>query len=894
MATKKNKPLSKDNDGLSLIEYNKAGETLFQTFSEVSRLTQKVSATMVESAKKTSEITLKSMQTRHRHEERKKADALEEAKRNLQYASLDAKAKERAIKDIAKKQKALNDMQDAHAKSIEARQQKDAQRLIDIEVEAREKAQDILAQKDLNHYKSLDIVKKEQYFKEKKESLKKYQDELAENEAIALINSSSAEEQELIKQEYADKRLATEQEILETEKQGAKIQEAYTKKQLKSAMLDSKQRTAILKQQATQSKQKLADTIAQRDGELASAKDEYEKDMIRAQYAGDIKSQTQAAAGDELKAAMSEVANAIGDAMIADIDKYMSTFYEYQATVNARLQGSETTFQDITKTLKSNLGLSPYVQMKTVVENINKLADEGIAYNIEQRAFLASISDKIATTFDATNGTLMRLIRLQQADTTAARLGMEAFLTQFLNKMYEDTSYLKDSFDNVASALIDLGAVSDRNTGEDLEFTVQKWLGSLSSVGLSDSTVTKIAEGINYLGTGNVNALASNESLQTLLAMATSRAELPYGEILTEGLDVSDTNAILREIVEYLQEIYDTDNKVVQSEYANLFGVTMSDLVAISNLTSQDLDEISKTTLSYDQAISELNTQLGEVSSRMHIGEKLSNIYENAMTTVGTGIAENAATYILWKVNNFVEDATGGINIPFALAGGFGLDLNANVNQIAKLAIIGVSTVGQIGTIVSAIGKAGKLSLDSWEAEDFTSRGTGIEAVSGETPSKKTSESSYAGNSSGSDFEKTTLNEATKKAEETSEITNAAYEQAISVETLYKAMYEENKPVTVQFSKDTVDVNVRSMEDSVTKAIAKAIQSVVGSVSTSASASASTNTSGDSSSDTGYVSSSADALTEIKNLLSNGTLKISIADIDDRTLASVLQKLAMS
>nr|DAU00298.1 MAG TPA: hypothetical protein [Bacteriophage sp.] len=41
------------------------------------------------------------------------------------------------------------------------------------------------------------------------------------------------------------------------------------------------------------------------------------------------------------------------------------------------------------------------------------MVDLGINYNLEERAFLATISDKVATTFDAANGTLLRLIRLQ-------------------------------------------------------------------------------------------------------------------------------------------------------------------------------------------------------------------------------------------------------------------------------------------------------------------------------------------------------------------------------------------------------------------------------------------------------------------------------------------------
>ena len=63
------------------------------------------------------------------------------------------------------------------------------------------------------------------------------------------------------------------------------------------------------------------------------------------------------------------------------------------------------------------------------------------------------MTDKLVTTFNAFDSNLLNLIRLQQADSTAARLGMEASLTKSLNAMFRDTSYLTNSFDNVSQAL---------------------------------------------------------------------------------------------------------------------------------------------------------------------------------------------------------------------------------------------------------------------------------------------------------------------------------------------------------------------------------------------------------------------------------------------------------
>ena len=70
--------------------------------------------------------------------------------------------------------------------------------------------------------------------------------------------------------------------------------------------------------------------------------------------------------------------------------------------------------------------MSPFLKQEKAVENLRTLVGKGIAVNVEQRAFLDTISEKIATTFEATDASLQKLVRIQQADSTAARLGMES------------------------------------------------------------------------------------------------------------------------------------------------------------------------------------------------------------------------------------------------------------------------------------------------------------------------------------------------------------------------------------------------------------------------------------------------------------------------------------
>ena len=119
-------------------------------------------------------------------------------------------------------------------------------------------------------------------------------------------------------------------------------------------------------------------------------------------------------------------------------------------------------------------GISPLVKQSDIANNIQSMVTSGIAFNVEQRAFLQTIKTKIADTFDATDGTLLRLIRIQQQDSTASRLGMESALTTFLNNMYENTEYLKQVATSVKSGLNEAMSLMSAVDAVGFEYQVQK------------------------------------------------------------------------------------------------------------------------------------------------------------------------------------------------------------------------------------------------------------------------------------------------------------------------------------------------------------------------------------------------------------------------------------
>ena len=464
--------------------------------------------------------------------------------------------------------------------------------------------------------------------------------------------------------------------------------------------------------------------------------------------------------GKKIGKAFQDISNKINSAM--------DTYSKYQSTIDTRLQESGKTFEQMQSSLKSAVGASPYLKTETMLSNLQTLVEAGIVTNIEQRAFLNTIKDKVAATFDAANSSLLRIIRLQQNDSTAARLGMEAYLTRFLNVMVENTEYLTSTFDNVQSALLEASSIMDTATSTEFEYVVQKWLGTLVGRGMSESTATSIAGAIGMLGSGNISGLAGS-SLNNLLVMASSRAGLNYADLITGGLNASNTNRLMSALVQYMQEINASGNNAVRSQYAQTFGLSISDLMAATGVGN--IGAISNNFLSYSGMYDELSDQLGKVGSRTHISEAINNLFENAQFSLASNIAGNAVTAAMWKVTDMIQGVTGGINIPAISVLGNMVDLETTVENLMKIGIVGVGSLGMIGDVVTGLGQFGSglsgtlraLNINANSA-NFSGKTVGAGLASRARGLTTSSTTSLVSNSAGSDIKSQTLGAAMDEA----------------------------------------------------------------------------------------------------------------------------------
>ena len=511
---------------------------------------------------------------------------------------------------------------------------------------------------------------------------------------------------------------------------------------------------------------------------------------------------------DLLKKGIETISKTLSKALSA-VDKDIDYVVSLRSPLMARLQGAEHSFSDMLDLVTKNLAVSPFVTQKAVLDKIKEAAEDGIAYNVEQRAFIASISDKLVSTFDAFDASIERMIRLQQADSTVARLGMEATLTRWLNGYFSDSSYLSSLFDSVSATILEATSLLSRDEALAMEYQTQKWLSALYSLGLSEQTVNMIAQGIAYLGTGNVQSLAGNTQMQTLFAMAAARSGLSYANILLGGLNAEDTNTLLKAMVEYLRDIAaNSANQVVKSSYGSILNLSLADMKAISNLTDADISSISSLTQSYSEAVGEAGRQMWDLPNRMSVGEMISTALANLSFTTAEGIANNPVSLALWQIVGMIQDATGGIPLPAVSVMGNMVDLSAfQVEQLLQLGMVGIGFLSNVGSVANSLGAStgmfGNLQA-YWSGKEYLGRGQG-NFITPTGASMGTSASGTVATSSSKDVANAAISEQTEESEETAEITNRNVKPEHTFDEFYEAIFNEPLPITVRAGKDPVD-----------------------------------------------------------------------------------------
>lgn len=609
------------------------------------------------------------------------------------------------------------------------------------------------------------------------------------------------------KRKQAADTLKQELQIIRNQKERIKQEKLFAKEKLKE-IEEEKKKNPELKSSAK-------DLLKERFGIDLEALEDEDKQLNKDRKET-LKEKGKEENEENLEKALSNLANKLA----GQIDSAMAFSAQYSAAIATRLDGTGKTFDSLSDTFKKQLAVSPYVKQTKVIESLDQAVREGIAYNVEQRAFLASITDKIVTTFDAFDKNLNRLIRLQQADTTAARMGLEAELNNFLNVNFKDTSYLTDAFDTVSENLLDANSQMTRDMSVAFEYNVQKWLGSLSSLGLGTDTISTIAQGIGYLGSGNVQDLVGNEQLNSLLAISASRSGESYSQMLIDGINDSQANNLLRSMVLYLKEIAESDNQVVKSAYGDVFNLSQSDFRAIANLTANEIEKISSSKITYSTAIGKTQSMMSTMSDRMQMSEMMENVYDNVLYSTAESLANNPVTAFMWKTLGTLQEAGGensqGTLLPFINAMGFGLDLNMSIEQILRTGMMGLSFLSNIPNMFTSLASSGGSDLDAWDIAEWNVRGGDVAPNQG-VHRGTSGVASAVTTASSSDTKQSAIADTEGDQEAAKQQSKEMSDDAFTIEKFWEAVKVDDRAVRVapieEVSKVYDEINERRLKE---------------------------------------------------------------------------------
>lgn len=316
------------------------------------------------------------------------------------------------------------------------------------------------------------------------------------------------------------------------------------------------------------------------------------------------------------------------------IDSKLNDYISSQQKTMAGLFGSGTSLQSISSSLTSALSQTNLVKQEAVYKKLTDMVQSGILYNVEQRAFLQTLSEDINLSFGE-SGSLNRLIRIVGKDITEAQVGLAFNLRTSLNATYQNSQYMERMFDSVQGSIEEMMALAKGGVG--LESAVQSRLGSMFSAGVSESTISSLAQQLNKLGTGDIDGLGDGAS--ALLLMAASRQGLDIGSILNGGLDARTINSLLSGAADYMGVIGSNSSNVVKSQLAKIFGVSVSDLAAISNFNK----------LSAVTADADISNLFGNYGLFVPGAVRMNNAVDNWMFGMTSELANNTTKYQWYK-----------------------------------------------------------------------------------------------------------------------------------------------------------------------------------------------------------------------------------------------------
>ena len=378
--------------------------------------------------------------------------------------------------------------------------------------------------------------------------------------------------------------------------------------------------------------------------------------------------------------------NKISKSIDKGIEQYENIQKEYLTKVNTRLDNGDLNnarnFDNIATGFNAIFGSSRYFSQTSLLGKLNELVSKGVVFNVEQRAILADLAEKMSATFDMVDDHLLNLTKLQQADMSVAQLGAESLLTEFFNNTFEDNSYMSQMYDQVTSTIMDTLSTMNAQDAVAFNYNVNKWLGSLYSLGMSTGGIGKLAEGINALGTGDNSYFSGNDAARVLFASASGGA---FADALVNGLDASNIDTLLGNIVNYLAEISTDTNNVTKQVKAGIFGgLSYSDIRSVANLAVSDIEAIKNSQATWETTKEHFENYLLDFAQQnTTLALQISNMVENTQYALGQSFMQNDVAYTAYKVGQTMDNWLGDLIMGISKAAMTGSTIKTLINNLS-------------------------------------------------------------------------------------------------------------------------------------------------------------------------------------------------------------------
>ena len=239
--------------------------------------------------------------------------------------------------------------------------------------------------------------------------------------------------------------------------------------------------------------------------------------------------------------------------------------------------------------------------------------------------------------------------------------------------------------------------------------------------------------------------------------------------------------------------------------------MSITDLSSFASITADQIQNLYKSTTSYQALWQETESQLSQVSNRIAFSSVVDTAIENALVGVASTIGSTGITYGTWKVLSILEDYIGEIKIPSIFAMGSGIG-DVDLLNLAQTGMVGLGLIGSLLGGLGSMLNGGPTDLSNWSFKE--SRGTGLALLNTGTQNTTSYSAKVGvGNVSASDVEAVSMQSGAESAESANQQTMSAEQQ--EAQDIYNKIYEaisDGESVSVL----TVLQDIRKSVDSIT------------------------------------------------------------------------------